>query len=77
MPLVLQLNAPLEGSEYDRILYIWACEQKSCQAKDGSIRAYRTLRVDIEDDDVKHEEQTDLLKGYFYFSPQPNLETVY
>ena len=28
----------------DRALYVWACARAGCQAKEGSVRAYRGLR---------------------------------
>ncbi|KAL1746788.1 programmed cell death protein 2 [Schizophyllum fasciatum] len=42
--LVVQLWCPLEDSPMDRALYVWACARAGCQAKEGSVRAYRGLR---------------------------------
>ncbi|CAL1714923.1 unnamed protein product [Somion occarium] len=44
MELLVQLWCPLEDSPYDRVLYVWGCACGTCQAKDGSIRAWRALR---------------------------------
>lgn len=32
----------------DRALYIWGCSRSACQRKDGSVRAWRALRYNIE-----------------------------
>ncbi|KAL1667913.1 programmed cell death protein 2 [Schizophyllum commune] len=42
--LIVQLWCPLEDSPMDRALYVWACARAGCQAKEGSVRAYRGLR---------------------------------
>jgi len=44
--LLLQAYAPLEGTDYERVLYVFACREKSCQKKDGSVKAFRAVSVD-------------------------------
>lgn len=48
MELLVQLWCPLEDSPMDRALYIWGCSRSTCQKKDGSIRAWRGLRLNEE-----------------------------
>ncbi|CAN8105577.1 unnamed protein product [Discula destructiva] len=45
--LLLQLNAELASRfpGHERRLYVFACRQKSCRRKDGSVRAVRAVRV--------------------------------
>lgn len=33
MPLLVQIFAPLEGSAYDRCLYVWGCARAPCQRR--------------------------------------------
>lgn len=40
----MQLWCPFENSPMDRALYIWGCGRTGCQAKAGSVRAWRGLR---------------------------------
>ncbi|CEP21296.1 hypothetical protein BN1211_1354 [Cyberlindnera jadinii] len=46
MALILQAYAPLEGSYYDRIIYVFGCKKSECNRKPGSIRALRALSKD-------------------------------
>jgi pre-rRNA-processing protein TSR4 len=48
MELLVQVWCPLEDSPMDRALYIWGCSRSTCQRKDGSVRAWRALRYNIE-----------------------------
>jgi pre-rRNA-processing protein TSR4 len=48
MELLVQVWCPLEDSPMDRALYIWGCSRSACQRKDGSVRAWRALRYNIE-----------------------------
>ncbi|KAG0709148.1 programmed cell death protein 2 [Suillus ampliporus] len=48
MELLVQVWCPLEDSPMDRALYIWGCSRSECQRKDGSVRAWRALRYNIE-----------------------------
>ncbi|KDN53478.1 hypothetical protein K437DRAFT_253183, partial [Tilletiaria anomala UBC 951] len=45
MEMLMQIFAPLEGSCYDRTLYIWGCARAKCQrARDSRcVRAFRTI----------------------------------
>ncbi|KAI0154539.1 programmed cell death protein 2 [Xylariaceae sp. FL1272] len=47
MVLLLQLNGELPDRfpGHERRLFVFACKKKSCQRRDGSIRALRSLRV--------------------------------
>ncbi|KAI1264435.1 hypothetical protein F5Y18DRAFT_390452 [Xylariaceae sp. FL1019] len=47
MVLLLQLNSELPDRfpGHERRLFVFACRKKSCQRRDGSIRALRSLRV--------------------------------
>ncbi|KAJ7090578.1 programmed cell death protein 2 [Mycena crocata] len=44
MELLVQMWCPFEESPMDRALYVWGCAVPECQAKDGSLRAWRGLR---------------------------------
>ncbi|KAH9946508.1 programmed cell death protein 2 [Amylocystis lapponica] len=44
MRLLVQVWCPLEGSAFDRALYVWACAAGACQRTPGSVRAWRALR---------------------------------
>ncbi|KAG4301215.1 hypothetical protein PCANB_002460 [Pneumocystis canis] len=41
MPLILQTPTYTNNINYKRIIYIWACSNKYCQYKEGTIRAIR------------------------------------
>ncbi|KAF8199164.1 programmed cell death protein 2 [Pholiota molesta] len=45
MELLVQMWCPFEDSPMDRALYIWGCARSGCQGKDGSVRAWRGLRI--------------------------------
>jgi len=44
MELLVQMWCPFENSPMDRALYVWGCARSGCQAKAGSVRAWRGLR---------------------------------
>lgn len=43
-----QISAPLDGTFYDRTLYVLVCVSADCRKKDGSVRAIRSVRRDPE-----------------------------
>ncbi|KAG0004047.1 hypothetical protein BGZ80_008730 [Entomortierella chlamydospora] len=46
--LILQAYVPLERSPYDRVVYVWACNQRLCMRKNGSFRVIRALKLNPE-----------------------------
>ncbi|KAF9985383.1 hypothetical protein BGZ75_003055 [Mortierella antarctica] len=48
MYLLLQAYVPLEKSSYDRVVYVWACNQRLCMRKKGSFRVVRALKLNAE-----------------------------
>ncbi|KAG0088334.1 hypothetical protein BGZ92_006304 [Podila epicladia] len=46
--LLLQAYVPLEKSAYDRVVYVWACNQRLCMRKKGSFRVVRALKLNPE-----------------------------
>ncbi|KAF9358614.1 hypothetical protein BGX26_001306 [Mortierella sp. AD094] len=46
--LILQAYVPLEKSPYDRVVYVWACNQRLCMRKNGSFRVIRALKLNAE-----------------------------
>ncbi|PWN43670.1 hypothetical protein IE81DRAFT_322069 [Ceraceosorus guamensis] len=45
MELLVQIFAPLDGSAYDRVLYVWGCARGACQRQPKpSVRAVRLLQ---------------------------------
>ncbi|KAF9146232.1 hypothetical protein BG015_011648 [Linnemannia schmuckeri] len=48
MYLLLQAYVPLETSPYDRVVYVWACNQRLCMRKKGSFRVVRALKLNPE-----------------------------
>jgi len=46
LSLILQAFSPLEGTLYDRVIYVLACKKPSCARKIGSIRAIRGVSKD-------------------------------
>ncbi|KAG2366967.1 programmed cell death protein 2 [Suillus spraguei] len=48
MELLVQVWCPVEDSPMDRALYMWGCSRSACQQKDGSVRAWRALRYNVE-----------------------------
>ncbi|ORZ29044.1 programmed cell death protein 2 [Lobosporangium transversale] len=48
MYLLLQAYVPLEKSPYDRVVYVWACNQRLCMRKEGSFRVVRALKLNPE-----------------------------
>lgn len=45
MTQLLQLDAKLEKVPGERMLWVWSCLQKRCRRKEGSVRAWRGVRV--------------------------------
>ncbi|KAK4051986.1 hypothetical protein OIO90_004516 [Microbotryomycetes sp. JL221] len=45
MPLLTQIYCPLEHSQLERVLYVFACTRKQCQARTGSVRAWRASQL--------------------------------
>ncbi|GAO46462.1 hypothetical protein SAICODRAFT_4741 [Saitoella complicata NRRL Y-17804] len=43
MNLLLQAYAPIEGSNDERVIYVWGCAQKACQKRPGSVKAARAV----------------------------------
>lgn len=56
--MIAQIFAPLEGTYYDRALYVFACGEAACRRKEGSVRALRSIRrdADLEAAEKKREE---------------------
>ncbi|KAJ2133394.1 hypothetical protein GGH19_000773 [Coemansia sp. RSA 1807] len=48
MAQLAQAYAPLDGSPYDRVLYIWACCRRACTGKPGAARAVRAHLLNAE-----------------------------
>ncbi|KAF9970976.1 hypothetical protein BGZ65_010729, partial [Modicella reniformis] len=48
MYLLLQAYVPLEKSPYDRVVYVWACNQRLCMRKKGSFCVVRALKLSPE-----------------------------
>ncbi|KAK9480562.1 programmed cell death protein 2 [Lipomyces japonicus] len=48
MTLLLQAYAALEGTLYERIIYVYGCKSAQCRRKPGSIRAFRGVLRDEE-----------------------------
>ncbi|KAG0376931.1 hypothetical protein BGX24_006973 [Mortierella sp. AD032] len=48
MYLLIQAYVPLESSPYDRVVYVWACNQRLCMRKKGSFHAVRALKLNME-----------------------------
>ncbi|CEP16280.1 hypothetical protein [Parasitella parasitica] len=46
MYLIFQSYVPLQGSPYHRVLYVWACNRRSCMRKDGSFSVIRSHIID-------------------------------
>jgi pre-rRNA-processing protein TSR4 len=47
LALLVQIYAPLEGTEYDRCLYVFICKQAGCKRAKGSVRALRGVKRDL------------------------------
>lgn len=47
LALLVQVYAPLEGTEYDRSLYVFICKQAGCKRANGSVRALRGVKRDL------------------------------
>lgn len=47
LALLVQVYAPLEGTEYDRCLYVFVCKQAGCKRAKGSVRALRGVKRDL------------------------------
>ncbi|KAF9437164.1 hypothetical protein BGZ76_001774 [Entomortierella beljakovae] len=48
MHLLIQAYVPLDKSPYDRVVYVWACNQRLCMRKNGSFRVVRALKLNPE-----------------------------
>ncbi|KAJ2091527.1 hypothetical protein IW140_001022 [Coemansia sp. RSA 1813] len=48
MLLLVQTHAPLNDSPYDRVMYIWACNRRSCSGKPGATAAIRAHILNTE-----------------------------
>ncbi|CAG8586430.1 4546_t:CDS:2 [Ambispora leptoticha] len=48
MFLLFQGYVPLDRSSYDRVIYVWGCNQKRCMRKSGSFRAIRAHQLNKE-----------------------------
>ncbi|KAF1806252.1 programmed cell death protein 2 [Mucor lusitanicus] len=46
MYLIFQSYVPLQESPYHRVLYVWACNRRSCMRKEGSFSVIRSHVVD-------------------------------
>ncbi|KAG5518339.1 hypothetical protein PMAC_003136 [Pneumocystis sp. 'macacae'] len=69
MPLILQTRACIDHTNYDRVIYIWACCNKYCQYKEGSVRVIRgILYIKKKDFEINHFQNNNLHISYF-----PNL----
>ena len=47
LALLVQLYAPLEDTEYERVLYIMICRNQKCKRAKGSVRAIRGVKRDL------------------------------
>ncbi|KAK9459291.1 programmed cell death protein 2 [Lipomyces oligophaga] len=43
MSLFVQANASLEGTLYDRVIYVFGCLKPACRRRPGSVRAFRSI----------------------------------
>ncbi|KAJ2665687.1 hypothetical protein IWW48_000138 [Coemansia sp. RSA 1200] len=48
MVLLVQTYVPLDGSPFDRTLYIWACNRRACSGKPGAVKAIRAHILNIQ-----------------------------
>lgn len=46
MPLLLQLDGAVPEARGDRWFYVWACREKTCRRKKGTVRALRAVKVE-------------------------------
>ncbi|KAK9366827.1 programmed cell death protein 2 [Lipomyces kononenkoae] len=46
MTLLLQAYAALEGTLYERVIYVFACKNAACRRRAGSVRAFRGIMRD-------------------------------
>ncbi|CCJ31362.1 unnamed protein product [Pneumocystis jirovecii] len=61
MPLILQTRACIDHVNYDRVIYVWACCNKYCQYKEGSVRAIRgVLYEKTKNFKIKHSQNNNL-----------------
>ncbi|KAK9475449.1 programmed cell death protein 2 [Dipodascopsis tothii] len=47
MAMLLQVNAALEDTTYERMIYVFTCRNKKCRRKEGSVRAFRGVLRDL------------------------------
>jgi pre-rRNA-processing protein TSR4 len=55
MSLLLQLNGAIDQSPHERMFYVFACKEKTCRRKKGTVRAIRGVKVakDFEEREAK------------------------
>jgi pre-rRNA-processing protein TSR4 len=55
MSLLLQLNGAINESPHERMFYVFACKEKTCRRKKGTVRALRGVKVakDFEEREAK------------------------
>ncbi|RUS35486.1 programmed cell death protein 2 [Jimgerdemannia flammicorona] len=46
MYLLFQAYVPLENSPFERVVYVWACNQRRCMRRNGSFRVVRAHKLD-------------------------------
>ncbi|GME72331.1 unnamed protein product [Ambrosiozyma monospora] len=61
MRLLLQTYSNLENTFYDRVIYIFGCNNSACKRKEGTIRAIRAVRKDPKIMKQREKELTDYL----------------
>jgi pre-rRNA-processing protein TSR4 len=61
MSLLLQLNGAIDQSPHERMFYLFACKEKTCRRKKGTVRAIRGVRVakDFEEREAKAREEAE------------------
>lgn len=47
MALLVQVYAPLDDTEYDRVVYVFICKKVGCRRQKGSIKAVRGVKRDF------------------------------
>jgi len=59
MSLLLQLNGAIPESPHERMFYVFACKEKTCRRKKGSVKAIRGVKVarDFEEREKKAKEE--------------------
>ncbi|KAF8253110.1 hypothetical protein K440DRAFT_277171 [Wilcoxina mikolae CBS 423.85] len=59
MSLLLQLNGAIPESPHERMFYVFACKEKTCRRKKGSVKAIRGVKVakDFEEREARAKEE--------------------